>query len=314
MSSLPAGVRRFSVAVRRDFSHAKGNHANRRISIAICYLFDMNNKTARPLVGKLAFETSAGGFLGEPRIRLLEAIGVHGSLSRAAKDVPLSYKAAWDALDAMNNLAELPLVVRTTGGLHGGGTQLTDHGRQIIALYRAMESSQQDILNQLAELPHEPPAPQENTSLRTLIRRLSVKTSARNQFVGAVAELTDAGGMVDVRLALHGGDELMASITPESSENMGLALGEEVYALIKAPWVAVSTKPVRASAARNVWPGTVQGVKKGFSSTQVSVATASGRIVAASMPNAKEGELPLKKSQPIWVSFATDSIILATFS
>lgn len=275
----------------------------------------MSKKSPRPLVGKLAFETSRGGVLGEPRIRLLESIGVHGSLSRAAKDVPLSYKAAWDALDAMNNLAESPLVVRTTGGLNGGGTQLTDHGRQIIALYRAMESSQQDILNQLAENPPEKTAsPQEHPSLRTLIRRLSVKTSARNQFVGSVAAMDDVGGMVNVRLSLHGGDELVAGITPESAENMGLEPDAEVYALIKAPWVAVSVKALRPSASRNVLPGAVELVKKGVSSTQVTVATPSGRVIAASMSNAKASEQGLKKGQPVWASFATDSVILATFS
>jgi molybdate transport system regulatory protein len=36
-------------------------------------------------------------------VRLLEAIDLYGSISQAAKHVPLSYKAAWDAVDAMNN-------------------------------------------------------------------------------------------------------------------------------------------------------------------------------------------------------------------
>ena len=75
--------------------------------------------STRRLIGKLEFEGPAGVVLGDKRIRLLEAIVAHGSLNRAAKAVPLSYKAAWDALDSMNNLAETPLVVRTTGGRHG---------------------------------------------------------------------------------------------------------------------------------------------------------------------------------------------------
>jgi molybdenum-dependent DNA-binding transcriptional regulator ModE len=58
-------------------------------------------------------------FLGDTRIRLLEAIDRYGSISQAAKAVPLSYKAAWDAVDAMNNLAEAPLVERSVGGKHG---------------------------------------------------------------------------------------------------------------------------------------------------------------------------------------------------
>ena len=52
--------------------------------------------------------------------------------------MPLSYKAAWDAVDAMNNLADRPLVLRSTGGKNGGGTLLTEHGKKVVALYRAL--------------------------------------------------------------------------------------------------------------------------------------------------------------------------------
>ena len=127
----------------------------------------------RRLIGTIAFETPAGAVFGDTRIRLLEAIAEHGSLNRAAKTVPLSYKAAWDALDSMNNLAEAPLVVRTTGGRHGGGTQLTEHGRRMIALYRAMERSQQDILDQVAATQALAALPPEGTALRTLLRRMA---------------------------------------------------------------------------------------------------------------------------------------------
>ena len=64
------------------------------------------SQNQQKLVGKLALETEFGPFLGDTRIRLLEAIDTHGSISQAAKAVPLSYKAAWDAVDAMNNLAD----------------------------------------------------------------------------------------------------------------------------------------------------------------------------------------------------------------
>lgn len=280
--------------------------------LGLCYRSSMKGKKIRPLVGKIAFETARGGYFGEPRIRLLEAIAVHGSLSRAAKDVPLSYKAAWDALDAMNNLSEAPLVVRTTGGKHGGGTQLTDHGREIIALYRAMESSQQDILNQLAVTPAGRAAEQPD-SLRTLIRRMSVRTSARNQFVGTVTALDDAGGRVDVRLALAGGDTIVAAITPASVENMALAVGSEAYALVKAPWVLVSSRAQRRSAARNVLAGTITDLQPGTTSTQVSLATEKGRIVVAAMSNAAVAQQELVVGQQASASFATESVILATF-
>jgi molybdate transport system regulatory protein len=274
----------------------------------------MSSPRRRRLVGKLAFETAAGGFVGDTRIRLLEAIAELGSLNRAAKAVPLSYKAAWDALDAMNNLADAPLVVRTTGGVHGGGTQLTDHGREMIAIYRAMESSQQDILDQLTRGRRPGQVGDDEAALRSLIKRMSMKTSARNQFVGSISSLTDAGGMVDVTLQLGGGDEIVANITPESVENMALAPGVEVHALIKAPWVSIAARAQKRNARRNVLHGVVGELHEGKVSTRLSVTTKGGRTLIAAMPQAIVTERGLQADMQGWASFDTESVILVTFS
>ena len=55
------------------------------------------------------------------RLALLEQIAEQGSITRAAKAAGLSYKAAWDAIDELNNLSEQPLVSRNVGGKGGGG-------------------------------------------------------------------------------------------------------------------------------------------------------------------------------------------------
>ena len=59
--------------------------------------------------GLMSFDKPA---LLEKRVKLLEAISATGSISSAAKMVGLSYKAAWEAVDTMNNLSQKPLVVR----------------------------------------------------------------------------------------------------------------------------------------------------------------------------------------------------------
>lgn len=266
----------------------------------------------RRLVGKIEFETASGAVLGDKRIRLLEAIAEHGSLNRAAKTVPLSYKAAWDALDSMNNLADSPLVVRTTGGRNGGGTRLTEHGLQMITLYRAMESSQQDMLDRVSSMPALAAGVSESAPLLTLLRRMAVKTSARNQFIGTVVSVVDRGGMTDVRLRLSGGDELIASITPESVETMILAPGVQAYALIKAPWVNVTATRPRAQAI-NSFDGVIDAVDGGSASTRLTVTSAGGRAIAAAMSNAIVAKRGLKRGACAWATFAHDSVILATF-
>jgi molybdate transport system regulatory protein len=268
---------------------------------------------SKRLVGKLAFETPAGAVLGDKRIRLLEAIVAHGSLNRAAKAVPLSYKAAWDALDAMNNLSDKPLVVRTTGGRNGGGTKLTQHGLRMIALYRALESSQQDLLDRVSSPRALAAAADSGASLRALLRRMSVRTSARNQFVGTVAAIDGAGGMAAVRLRLGDSEEIVASITPESVETMALKPGTQAYALIKAPWVGVTARPPRREAARNALPGTITMIESRPPRTHIAVTTPSGRVIAAVMPAALATRRGLGKGMSAWAVFASDSVILATF-
>ena len=271
------------------------------------------------LVGRLAFEGAAGVLLGDKRIRLLEAIALHGSLNRAARAVPLSYKAAWDALDEMNNLAEAPLVVRTIGGAGGGGTRLTEHGLRLVALYRAMESSQQDLLDRVSSpraLAAAVAASNDDAGeLRTLLRRMSMRTSARNQLAGTVLGVRTAGGLSQVRLRLEGDEELVAAITPESAETMALRPGSAAYALVKAPWVRITASAPRRSTLRNAYEGTIAQVQTGAARLQIVLTTAGGRSIAASMAKASRvvGMRRMKVGDAAWAGFATESVILATF-
>ena len=86
---------------------------------------------------------------GAGRVELLGAIAECGSITQAAKLVKMSYKAAWDAIDAMNNLAGEPLVERLTGGKGGGGTRLTPRGRQLVDNFRIIEREHARYLRQL---------------------------------------------------------------------------------------------------------------------------------------------------------------------
>ena len=78
--------------------------------------------------------------LGPGKVDLLEAIETAGSISAAARELGLSYRRAWDLVDTMNHCFKHPLVARVKGGKGGGGAQLTDEGRDILKLYRTMET------------------------------------------------------------------------------------------------------------------------------------------------------------------------------
>ena len=195
-------------------------------------------KPAR-LTGRLEVSTDLGNFLGDTRVRLLEAIGQHGSISQAAKHVPLSYKAAWDAVDAMNNLADQPLVARTTGGRAGGGTVLTDHGRRLVALYRAVEAEYQRALDRLSGQFADMPGG-DVPAFQRLLRRMAVRTSARNQFVGTVCGLREGPVDFEVLVRIDEHVELAAVVTRTSAEALGLAEGVRACAAFKVSSVILA--------------------------------------------------------------------------
>ena len=265
------------------------------------------------LVGKLAVETEFGNFLGDTRIRLLEAIDLHGSISQAAKAVPLSYKAAWDAVDAMNNLADEALVERSVGGKHGGGTRLTAYGRRLVALYRAMEEEYQESLNRLSARLGED-GDGDIKQFRGLLRRLSMKTSARNQFVGKISALREGAVSYEVSIRLDDRNELTAIITRESAEQLELAIGKEVHAFVKASSVILlAEQGMRTSARTHLW-GTVSRLHEGTVNSEVSLTLPGGRVITAIVTHDSVGHLGLVEGTPVCAVIKASSIILATFS
>ena len=84
---------------------------------------------------KIWVEKEDAVFLGNGRVRLLQAIEHAGSITAAAKEMGMSYKKAWEQVDSMNHQASEPLVITNSGGKGGGGTMVTEHGKQVIAQF-----------------------------------------------------------------------------------------------------------------------------------------------------------------------------------
>lgn len=129
---------------------------------------------ASPLRLEGNFSVDQGGciFLDRTRVRLLEAIDECGSIASAARQLPISYKAAWDAVEAMSRVAGRPVVLRTVGGANGGGSRLTDYGRRLVAFYRALEGEYQQAIAALIDhVDDRAPA----ANFRYLLRRQSLR-------------------------------------------------------------------------------------------------------------------------------------------
>lgn len=264
------------------------------------------------LRGKLEVDSAVGTFLGDTRIRLLEAIEQHGSISQAAKAVPLSYKAAWDAVDAMNNLAEQSLVVRSTGGKHGGGTRLTDYGRKIVALYRALEAEYQAALDRLTARMNDGQA-HDFQQFRQLLKHMSMKTSARNQFVGKIVGLREGDVDFEVRIKLDDENEIVAVITGDSAENLGLTIGMEINALVKSSSVLLLNDPKVKTTARNHLWGEITRIHDGPVNSEVTLVMKSGKSICAVVTHDSVERLGLTVGEQACALFKASAVILCKY-
>jgi molybdenum ABC transporter molybdate-binding protein len=81
-------------------------------------------------------ERAGKAVLGRGRLELLEEIDRRHSISAAARHLGMSYRHAWVLVQETNEAAGEPLVEAVVGGSHGGGAQLTAHGRLAVAVFR----------------------------------------------------------------------------------------------------------------------------------------------------------------------------------
>jgi molybdate transport system regulatory protein len=238
-------------------------------------------------------------------LELLERIDASGSISAAANTMGMSYKAAWQAVEAMNNLSEQPVVARQTGGKHGGGTTLTEYGRRVVAAYRRLEKERARVMTQLNRIMGD------FDQYYQLIRRFDMKTSARNQFLGKVKTVKIGAVNAEVILDIGGGDELAAIITNDSVEHLDLKPGDEAYALIKAPWVILTTDDSLKTSARNRLCGTVVRCQEGAVNGEVVIELPGGKLVAAIITNDSIHSLGLKIGVKACALIKASHIILA---
>lgn len=252
-------------------------------------------------------QLGGGASASQRWMELLSALGESQSITAAAKLVGLSYKAAWDAVEAMNNLADKPLVARAKGGKGGGGTTLTARGIELVQTWRAVTAENQRFLQLMNTR-----MASKGADLRVL-GRLTMLTSARNHFTGTVTAITPGAVNDEVVLKLSGGERITAVITRSSVENLGLKIGGEAVALVKASWVLVGVdSPGRQLklSARNQLRGTVQRLTPGAVNTEVVIALKGGNSVAAIITNTSATELKLVEGAKVTAIFKASSVIL----
>jgi molybdate transport system regulatory protein len=223
--------------------------------------------------------------LGQPaadrRIEILRHIAQGGSISQAAREAGVSYKAAWQAIDTLTNLAGAVLVHRDVGGAGGGGASLSDAGRRLLDASSQLEQARNQVLQRLeSALPGVPWAAPAS--------RLALRTSMRNQLPCRVKALAAQGQMVWATLEFGEGSVLTSRITVESAELLALRPGLAVLALCKATAVAVArarSPAVQPAGSSSVLAGRAMRVSRGKAGDEISVTLDGGlRLVGFAGP------------------------------
>lgn len=254
----------------------------------------------------LSGELRLAGRLDSRFFQLLAAIAVTGSINRAARTAGYSYKGAWLLLETAANLANEPLLESATGGKGGGGTRLTRASHDLLAAWRALESAHQDFLHTQEALLVQQPA------LAGLLRRISMKTTARNQFAGTVAAVDWGPVTTQVAIAISGGQEIVATLTSTAARRLQLEQGKEAIALIKSSAVVlIADFAGYALSARNQFAGTISRLERGTVTSIVVLTLPGGAHLSASVTNDAVDALGLKIGQPATAVFKASAVMLA---
>lgn len=214
-------------------------------------------------------------FLGGGRIELLERIDKIGSIHAAAKEMKMSYKAAWERINGMNALADQPLIERTTGGKGGGGTKLTPYARELISTFHRFNELHRQFIDRFSEAGNDP------ERLARILSRTFLTTSARNQLPATLSSIESNGLHSTLTLALSGSDTLRSTITAKSVENMGLSIGCDTYAIIKSSDIHVVSAPPSSEAGDNLLSGTIETLERSGDNIEIALRLAGGTLLIA---------------------------------
>ena len=261
------------------------------------------------LQGSLSVSARGRDLGGQHRIGLLRAIAEHGTLTQAAQAMGISYKGAWDAINAMNELAGQPLVERVTGGRGGGFSRLTPHGARLLERYGQIDAVHRRFVELLND------GAMDLGDDFSLLKALNMKTSARNQWVGVVRSIRAGAVNDEIELELAGRVRLTAVITHDSTEALGLRVKHTVIALVKSSAVILGTGLGTAQlSARNRLEGTVTAIAPGAVNAEVALQAEGGIAVVAIVTLASVASLGLQVGSPVTALIKASDLILATMA
>lgn len=247
--------------------------------------------------GNIWIKKDNHGFIGKGRVELLQNIQIYGSISKAAKEMKMSYKAAWDSVDIMNKLSNKPLVTKVTGGKGGGGTVITAYAKELIqayleisALYRNYFKTLSDSFNEqlLDEIYEEP-----------TFCRLS----------GTICDKKNIKESYELSIELKSKQILTSIESKKFVIERDLSINDEVNFLIETNNI-ILTKIQNDNSARNTLRGKVIKISDDGINSNITIDCGSGDIINSKVTTSSCKKLDIKLDDEIYASFKAYNITI----
>jgi len=195
------------------------------ISITTYYIAKpmLTHKKHKPSC-KVWLEYKGKPLLGKGGAQILEAIKEAKSISKAAKELGMSYRYVWNYIEKIEKTMQKPVVQTHKGGKKGGGgAQLTKLGESLLKEYRLAEDYVGEVLGD-----------------ETYWEAVGLKISARNRLEGVVQEVEKGTITAKVKIKIEKPITVTAIISKEAVEELDIKAGDNVEAVIKATEVMVA--------------------------------------------------------------------------
>jgi molybdate transport system regulatory protein len=259
---------------------------------------------SRKIDALLALRSDGKLLVGRDRIKVLEAVAEHKSISKAAKAVGFSYKAAWDAVTAINNLLPSPASVTKAGGRSGGGAEVTAEGLKLIETFHKLEDRLSRVSSMIAEegLEGADDFP---------LWGLGLRISTRNVFRAEVVSVRKWPVDVEVTLQISGEHKLYSVITNDATSDLDLRPGRKVIALVKSSFVELVPTAQPPSDARNLLTGVVSRRTDAERNCELLIDIGAGKAMTAVVPRRVIEEMRVEEGSQVTAHFAPEDVILA---
>ncbi len=247
--------------------------------------------------GNIWIKKDNKAFLGKGRVELLKNIQIYGSISKAAKQMKMSYKAAWDSVDIMNKLSQKPLVTKVTGGKGGGGTVITSYARELIQAYNEISTLHNNYFNTL------------QNSFNEQINDSFDEEPIFSRLCGNISMMKNIDNTYEISIKLKSGQTLISIEDKKLVCQKNLKVKDEINFLIETNNI-VLTKKSQNSSARNRLIGKVVTINDDKINSNITINCGQNDIIHSKITSSSCKKLELKENDEVYASFKAYNIII----